>query len=384
MEAVPSTLTHVKLSYYLGAFMKTNNTLFTRLSFLALMACLLLGYIFSDGELSPSRIIEGSLLGGLVCAVVAITGRVMYRPTALYTFNLTALGLIFGLLMAGALNQVLGILAGLELFAAGAHFLALTQGFILLSSLYAGITLATQAASQIALSIPFIQFTTQTEKRKVLILDPSILNDNRLLDLATSGLLDHELVLPQFILAELQAHLEGMDEHARIRARRSLDNLKKLEALPSLGLVVVKTDFPEIRDAATKCIRLARSMDGYILTAEMGRIQQSEIDGIRVINIHTLANLLKPLTPTGEHLSIKIQRYGKEARQGVAYLEDGTMVVVNGAADFIGETIRARVLSVKHTSSGRMIFCNVLDESGESDQHIREEMDMAPKRYFAQ
>lgn len=364
--------------------MKTNS-FFTRLSFLALTGCLLFGYVISDGEWSTSRLIEGGILSVLMCAVLAAVNRALHQPSALYTFNRTALGILFGSLMAGALNHTVSLVAEFGLFAPHSAFLSLTQVLILLTSLYAGIALTAQAAQQIALSIPFIHFTTQTEKKKALVLDLSILNDNRLLDLATSGLLDHELILPQFILAELQAALEGVDEHARIRARRSLDNLKKLEALPTLGLITVKTDFPEIRDVTTKCIRLARSMDAYILTAEMGRVQQSEIDGIRVINIHTLANLLKPLTPTGEHLSIKIQRYGKEARQGVAYLEDGTMVVVNGAADFIGETIRARVLSVKHTSSGRMIFCNVLDESAEADMMpMREEVDMAPKRYFAQ
>lgn len=366
--------------------MKNNNTLFTRLSFLVLTACLLFGYVFSDGAWSIQRLIEGVLLGGLVYGVVTTIHRMMHHQYALYTFNVITLGLLFGLAMGGVLTQILSLVAPLTPLAADPTLFSFTQLLVLLTSLYVGLTLTTQAASQIALSIPFIHFTTQTEKKKVLIIDPSILNDNRLLDLATSGLLDHELILPQFILTELQMHLEGTDEHARVRARRSLDNLKKLEALPSLGLIVVKTDFPEIRDAATKCIRLARSLDGYILTAEMGRIQQSEVDGVRVINIHTLANLLKPLTPTGEHLSIKIQRYGKEARQGVAYLEDGTMVVVNGAADFIGETIRARVLSVKHTSSGRMIFCNVLDETTDSDMNMpmREEMDLAPKRYFAQ
>lgn len=374
----------LNLAIKFRCFMMQNNTLFTRLSFLALTACLLFGYLFSDGEWSIQRLIEGGLLGGLVCGAVAATHRMMHRPQTLHTFNLSALGLFFGLVMTGVINQILSLAVPLIPVAVPPALLSLTQLLVLLTSLYVGVTLTAQAAQQIALSIPFIHFTTQTEKKKVLIVDPSILNDNRLLDLATSGLLDHELILPQFILTELQTHLEGIDEHARVRARRSLDNLKKLEALPTLGLIVDKTDFSEIRDATTKCIRLARSLDGYILTAEMGRIQQSEVDGVRVINIHTLANLLKPLTPTGEHLSIKIQRYGKEARQGVAYLEDGTMVVVNGAADFIGETIRARVLSVKHTSSGRMIFCNVLDESTDSDIPMREEMDLAPKRYFAQ
>lgn len=224
--------------------MKTNS-LFARLSFLALTACLLFGYVVSDGEWSVSRLIEGGILGILMCGVLAAVNRMQHQPSALYTFNRTALGLLFGSLMAWVLNYTIAQLTVSGLFSINPAFLSLTQVLVLLTSLYVGIVLTTQAAQQIALSIPFIHFATQTEKKKSLVLDPSILSDNRLLDLATSGLLDHELILPHFILTELQAHLEGMDEHARIRARRSLDNLKKLETLPSLGLITVKTDFPK-------------------------------------------------------------------------------------------------------------------------------------------
>jgi uncharacterized protein YacL len=103
-------------------------------------------------------------------------------------------------------------------------------------------------------------------------------------------------------------------------------------------------------------------IDADLLTADISRIEQASIEGVRIINIHTLSNALKPLTHSGETLTIKVQRYGKEPRQGVGYLEDGTMVVINGGADFIGETIKTHVLSVKHTSSGRMIFCNALED----------------------
>jgi uncharacterized protein YacL len=99
-----------------------------------------------------------------------------------------------------------------------------------------------------------------------------------------------------------------------------------------------------------------------LFTADLNRVQQAQYDGLRVINIHSLSNALKPLTQNGELISIKIQRYGKEPLQGVGYLDDGTMVVVNGASKDLDKTIRAQVLSVKHTSSGRMVFCNAVDE----------------------
>lgn len=134
-----------------------------------------------------------------------------------------------------------------------------------------------------------------------------------------------------------------------------------------------------------KLIRLARLQDANIMTADINRVQQAMIDGIRIINLHLLANALKPITQTGEFLHIKIQRYGKEPRQGVGYLEDGTMVVVNGGAEFIGETIKTQVLSVKHTSSGRMIFCNAMDESLglEEPPLTPQDAESSHKNYFA-
>jgi len=155
----------------------------------------------------------------------------------------------------------------------------------------------------------------------------------------------------------------------KAKARRSLDLIKKLEGLPSLDLRYVDTDFPEIKEPMTKLIRLARFMDTHIITSDINRIQQASIEGVRIINIHMLSNALKPITQAGESITIKIQRYGKEARQGVGYLEDGTMVVVNGGAEFIGETVKAYVLSVKHTSSGRMIFCNAAEEGCLMSEH---------------
>jgi len=122
------------------------------------------------------------------------------------------------------------------------------------------------------------------------------------------------------------------------------------------------SDFPEVKDPLSKMVRLARLLDANILTADLSQIQIPAIEGLRFINLHDLSKALKPLMQTGEHIRIKIQRYGKEPRQGVGYLDDGTMVVVNGGGQFIGETIEVQVLSVKHTTSGRMIFCNAMTE----------------------
>jgi len=243
-----------------------------------------------------------------------------------------------------------------------------------------------RASEEFYLSIPFVKFKATANKKKDILIDVSILLDSRIIDLSASGILDNHLILPKFTLKELYTQVENGDETTKAKARRSLEVCKKLESLPNLNLRFSDTDFPEIKDPIIKLVRLARLLDANVITADINRIQQSSIEGIAVINIHSLSNALKPLTQTGEHVNIKIQRYGKEARQGVGYLEDGTMVVVNGGAEHIGETIKAQVLSVKHTSSGRMIFCNAPDECPLSEfesNHTLSSFENSHKNYFA-
>lgn len=206
--------------------------------------------------------------------------------------------------------------------------------------------------------------------------------------MASSGILDYQLILPRFALKELHVMLESNDENSKAKAKRCLEVFKRLESIPTLNLRYCDTDFPEIKDSILKLTQLARLIDANIITADINRIQQSYIEGIKVININSLSNALKPLTQTGEQLTIKVQRYGKEPRQGVGYLEDGTMVVVNGGAEYIGETIKAHVLSVKHTSSGRMIFCNAHEENGMmdhdlDDHHLNADLDSTAKSYYS-
>jgi uncharacterized protein YacL len=262
----------------------------------------------------------------------------------------------------------------------------LIQTLIYLASCYVGMSMTAQASEELYVSIPFIKFKPTSHKKRDILVDSSILMDSRIIDLASSGLLDHHLVLPRFILKEFYAMAESGDETARSKARRCLDVFKKLENIPTLDLRYADTDFPEVKESMSKLIRLARLMDANVITADISRIQQSSIEGIQIINIHTLSNALKPLSHAGEYINIKIQRYGKEARQGVGYLEDGTMVVVNGGAEHIGDVIKAQVLSVKHTSSGRMIFCNATDEGLLSDQESAQSvanLENTHKNYFA-
>lgn len=298
------------------------------------------------------------LLGGLAVSGLLIGFESLLKQLNLKLFNTVTIGLFCGYLMGAAIVFLLGGILGSQLSFA----IEPLRFIIFLACAYLGMIMAARSSEELHLSIPFVQFKQTSHKKKDIIADISILTDPRIIDLASSGLLDHHLILPRFALKELYTQAETGDEATKAKARRSLEVVKKLESIPTLDLRYVDTDFPEIKEPMAKLVRLARFLDTNIITSDMSRVQQSSIEGVRIINIHMLSNALKPITQAGEFLTIKIQRYGKEARQGVGYLDDGTMVVVNGGAEFIGETIKTQVLSVKHTSSGRMIFCNTCEE----------------------
>lgn len=310
-----------------------------------------------------------ALLGiiiGVIFSLFLFGFDIIFRRFNLRSFNISVIGLFIGYLMGQALvlifRSILDISSSTIILQP--KFIEIIKIALFLFGLYLGTLMTLRAADELYISIPFVKFTALAQKKKDILIDSSILADSRIIDLGTSGLIDHHLVIPRFIIKELYAQAELGDEQTKIKAKKCLETLKKLEEISTLELRYNDTDFTEIKDQTGKLLRLARLLDANILTADISKIESASIEGVRIINLHVLSNALKPLMQAGEQIKIKIQRYGKEPRQGVGYLEDGTMVVVNGGGDFIGETIEAQVLSVKHTSSGRMIFCNAFDSEG--------------------
>lgn len=325
------------------------------------------------GGLTFTNIIIG-LSSGLVLALGLIAIDLILARYSLRAFNTLLIGLLVGYFMGQTLLLIINTTFDL---AHSTGHVALNLA-IFLPSLYLGMVMTVRSTEELFISVPFVKFKALATRNPDILIDGSVLLDSRILDIACSGLVNDLLIVPRFVVKELYTVLEGGDENARNRAKRSLDVLKKLEGIPSLEIRYSEAEFSEMRDVTSKLIQLARSLDASVMTSDISRLQQYTIEGVRIINIQMLSNTLKPIT--GEQLSIKIQRYGKEPRQGVGYLEDGTMVVVNGGADFIGDTIRAHVLSVKHTSSGRMIFCNALEEIVEP---VADLMESSAKNYFA-
>lgn len=359
---------------------------FIRMLFLGL--CMFLAATIATAEAPPEELLTKlgmGILAGAVFGGAIISLDLLFKRFNLRTFNTAIVGLFVGYMMGSAILLVLQAILNINATQVESQTLLAVQASIFLSTCYLGMVMTARASNELYLSIPFVRFKTSNKTKKDVLIDISALTDPRTIDLAASGLLDQSLVVPRFLLKELHDLSDNMDESVRLKAKRGLEAYKKLEAIQTLELRCLENNFTELEDTGAKLIRLARQLDAAILTADMARTQQMA-DGIRYINLNALSNSLKPLAYNGESLNIKIQRYGKEPRQGVGYLDDGTMVVVNGGADYIGATIRAQVLSVKHTTSGRMIFCNAADADYSSEPLIAAPLQEAvsgPSSYFA-
>lgn len=319
---------------------------------------------------------------GALFGVLLIVFDKIFRRFNLRSFNIGIVGLFIGYLMGQALVIIFDAILDISRVSIvlQPQTLEMIKISMFLFGTYLGTIMTLKASDELYVSIPFVKFSPTAQKKKDLIVDNSVLSDARIIDLAATGLLDHILIIPRFLIKEIYAHSEIGDELSKAKAKKSLEVIKKLEAIDTLDLRFNDTDFPEVKDIQGKLIRLARLVDSNILSADISRIQMASIEGIKIINLHTLSNALKPLMQAGEFIKIKIQRYGKEPRQGVGYLDDGTMVVVNGGGRYIGDVIDAQVLSVKHTSSGRMVFCNACDDDSLNAEFDEEEHDFDDER----
>lgn len=343
---------------------------FLRVFFLVLSVFFMTTFMLS----TPTGTATGNALIGVVVGLLfgflLIGFDILFRRFNLRAFNIAIIGIFIGYLMGQALVLIFDAILDISSIsiALQPQTLEIIKIALFLFGTYLGTLLTLRASDELYVSIPFVKFAPTVQKKKDLLVDSTVLSDARVIDVAATGIFDHQLVVPRFVIKELYAQSETGDEMNKAKAKRALDVLKKLEALATLEPRYNDTDFPEVKDMQGKLTRLARLLDANLLSADMSRIQMASQEGVRIINLHSLSNALKPLMQTGEFIKIKIQRYGKEPRQGVGYLEDGTMVVVNGGGDYIGETIDARVLSVKHTTSGRMIFCNATDEESSTQE----------------
>lgn len=337
---------------------------FTRILFFVLSMFFMMTYMASQttGSLSVKLSI-GALIGFLLgCCLMGFD--ILFRRYNLRSFNIAVLGIFIGYLMGEALILVFeGILSISKTLTLSPQMVEMIKISIYLFGVYLGTIMTLKSSEELYVSIPFIRFTPQMQKKRDLLIDISALDDPRIVDLAVSGLVDNHLIIPRFVLKEIYSQIETGDENIKEKAKRCLETVKKLEDLPELQLRFHDVDFPESPELSGKFVRLSRLLEANVLSSSLTEVQIPSLEGIKIINLNNLSHALKPLSEAGEKIKIKIQRYGKEPRQGVGYMDDGTMVVVNGGGDYVGKMIEVQVLSVKHTTAGRIIFCNTIEES---------------------
>jgi uncharacterized protein YacL len=266
-------------------------------------------------------------------------------------------------LIGAAIGSVLGIF--------GAYLFALvirnsiqpghTQSFLMLMVMllmaYVGLIVGANKGDLLNLAALGGIFGGEKQSRKSYkILDTSVIIDGRIADIAETGFLDGILVIPQFVLRELQLVADSADSLKRNRGRRGLDILQRLQKVASLNIQIVEDDFPTVREVDMKLIELAKLYEGKIVTNDFNLNKVAQLQGVEVLNINELANALKPIVLPGETMKVFVLKEGKEYNQGVAYLDDGTMVVVDNARKMIGKNVDISVTSVLQTTAGKMIF----------------------------
>jgi len=312
-----------------------------------------------------------------------------FRPFGLAPWGAAALGLLFALsvfvfemrLQRISLRRLIGAAVGSILGILGAHVMGLvlartsipedSRSFLdvglLLVMTYIGLVLGTSKGDMLNLQALGGLFGSELGSRRQLkILDTSVIIDGRVADVCEAYFLEGALLVPQFVLRELQLVADSADSLKRQRGRRGLEVLQRIQKMPHIEVEIADDDFPQIAEVDMKLIELAKRYDAKIVTNDYNLNKVSTLQGLDVLNVNQLANALKPVVLPGETMRVFILREGKEHNQGVAYLDDGTMVVVDGGRRMINKTVDITVTSVHQTTAGKMIFGRYDDRSESS------------------
>lgn len=264
------------------------------------------------------------------------------------------IGGMVGILAAALLGTILN--SGIYRNIARAEIALAVYALIMTIVCMVGLQLGASKAKELKKRV---EVKSNPERKIVGILDTSVIIDGRIADVCETGFLDGDLVIPQFILKELQAIADSSESTKRTRGRRGLDILSKIQKQSYVKIIIEETDYPSIKEVDQKLIQMAKETGYSLLTNDFNLNKVAQVQSIQVLNVNLLANALKPIVLPGETMKVQILKEGKEPGQGVAYLDDGTMVVVDNGRKQIGRNVEVTVTSVLQTTAGRMIFALV-------------------------
>jgi uncharacterized protein YacL len=327
-----------------------------RILFLAL--CTVGGYAVSQVRpefvTGPYSGLIGMVIGfGFGWLMIALDE--MLKGFSLRAFSATTFGLILGTVVALLIDR-----SGLFQYAEQTTSRWLIRLTLFLSFGYIGIVLAMRSNKEdFSLIIPYVRFTKQNKPDNLLLLDTSVVIDGRIADLIEANFLEGLIVVPRFVLKELQQIADSSDPIKRARGRRGLDMLNRIQRNPRNEVKIHDGDFPDEKEVDAKLVRLARNLGAKLFTNDYNLGKIAELQSVNYVNLHELAKAMRLVLVPGEMLSLRIVREGKDKGQGVGYLPDGTMIVVNNGQSAIGQQVQAQVQSLLQTGAGIIVFAEL-------------------------
>lgn len=293
------------------------------------------------------------MLVGFGASIIIILLEIGMRKVSVRGLSSSVFGLILGLIMSKLVSDAF------SLAPIPADQLAQVRVTLTLVFCYLGMVIGLRGKDEFNVIIPYIRLRRQDQMEEVTIVDTSVIIDGRILDILKTKFVEGKLIIPKFVLKELQQIADSTDPMKRQRGRRGLEMLHTMQKDAAQSISLHDEEFPEIHEVDAKLVKLAKVMEAKIMTVDFNLNRVASLQGVKVLNINEMANALKPVVFPGEQMHVKLIKEGKEHNQAIGYLEDGTMIVVEDSRRFIGQDIKVTVTSVLQTQAGRMIFAKL-------------------------
>jgi len=318
-----------------------------------------------DRSIAPAL---ASFFGILLGGALVVTADLFVKNKQITTISAVYFGLLMGFLLGSLFWQAL------EPIFAGYHlpnfYLDVGRMLTVVTACYITVSTLLQTKDEFRFLIPYVEFSKQIKGVRPMVLDTSVIIDGRIADICDTGIIDTKLIVPRFVLQELQAIADSSDKIKRNRGRRGLDVLKRMQNNPKIELQMHEGNLPELREVQKvdeRLVVLANALSARVVTNDYNLNKIAQLQGVDVLNLNELANSLKLVALPGESLPVRIVKQGDQIGQGVGYLDDGTMVVVEQGRGAIGHEVSIVVTSVLQTNAGRMIFGRIDGKPGSGD-----------------
>ena len=312
---------------------------------LFIVGTVLIGYQTTGPANGWIRMLAGGFAGALIILFEIGMRRVSVRGLSSAVF-----GLLLGLVMSKIVYEAIILFGPLQ------ESLKIIRAIMTFVFCYLGMIIAIRGKDEFNIIIPYVRLSRQDESESMIVIDTSVIIDGRITDICKTKFIEGKLIVPRFVLKELQQIADSSDPIKRQRGRRGLEVLNTIQKDLGMHLTIHEEDFPDVPEVDAKLVKLAKLLGAMVLTVDFNLNRVATIQNVRVLNINELANALKPVVFPGETMELKLIKEGKEHNQAIGYLEDGTMVVVEEGRRLIGQTVKVAVTSVLQTQAGKMIF----------------------------